>query len=158
MRPIDPGATVTAAIRAELEAHRAELAEKRRRGEFDHLGPWMLAELPKVQELLQERPAVRPAAPVIGPEDSLPASLAGYERADPAGPAGEARPFLARNRAIGQQYRLRGRDGNGRPRTVEYSECPSCAGQVEMITNPDNPVCRRNDYYCDCGWMGRALS
>ena len=33
--------------------------------------------------------------------------------------------------------------------------CPACGFTPEHTNNPDNPVCRVNDWVCSCGWMGR---
>lgn len=40
--------------------------------------------------------------------------------------------------------------------TNEHGNCPACDRPVEPTNNPDNPVCRRNNVMCDCGWMGNV--
>lgn len=52
-----PGYTLTSAILDHLDAGNDERAEKRKSGEFDALGNWILTEMPEVAELLAQRKA-----------------------------------------------------------------------------------------------------
>jgi hypothetical protein len=43
------------------------------------------------------------------------------------------------------------------PDVVYEDKCPACGTPLQPTYNPDNPVCRRNNSPCDCGWMGNYM-
>jgi hypothetical protein len=53
-----PGVTLTPEARAYLDEHKADLAARRKAGEFADIGNWSLRDLPEIRRLLQQRAEV----------------------------------------------------------------------------------------------------
>ena len=58
---LGPGSTITDAMRDHLAKNAADLAERRKSGEFDGLGNWNIADLPEVRTLLAARELIQGA-------------------------------------------------------------------------------------------------
>jgi hypothetical protein len=55
---LGPGATLTPEVLKHLDDTKADLAARRKAGEFDGLGDWRLVDLPEIKRLLEQRKAV----------------------------------------------------------------------------------------------------
>jgi hypothetical protein len=54
---LGPGATITPAVQAYLDANKEDLAARRKAGEFAGIGDWNLRDLPEIQTILKQRDA-----------------------------------------------------------------------------------------------------